>query len=70
MIDFVGSLLYNFKKILLNHTNLQSLNLLLSVRKLLEEVTIRLTRFTSINLEDHNPQKAGNGAMLTFIPFG
>ena len=60
---------HNFKKILHYCSNLLSLALHLGVRKLLEEVTILLTKFTSVNLEDHNPQKVVNNAMATFIPF-
>ena len=61
---------HNLKEILLYCSNLSSLALHLGVRKLLEEVTILLTKFISVNLEDHNPQKAANNAMPTFIPFG
>ena len=61
---------HNFKEILLYCSNLSSLALHLGVRKLLEEVTTLLTKFASVNLEDHNPQKAANNAMPTFIPFG
>ena len=50
-------------------SNLPSLDLLLSVRKLLKGVTIHLTKFTSVNLEDHNSQKATEGAIPTFTPF-
>ena len=42
--------------------------MLLSARKLPKEVTILLTKFTSVNLEDHNSQKATEGAILTFTP--
>ena len=35
--------------------------MLLSARKLPKEVTILLTKFKSVNLEDHNSQKATEG---------
>ena len=61
---------HNFEEILLYCSNLLSLALHLGVRKSLEEVTILLAKFISVNLEDHNPQKAANNAMPTFLPFG
>lgn len=54
----LGYCFHNFKKTLLHHTNLLSLNLLLGVRKLLEEVIILLTKFTSVKLEDPNPSES------------
>ena len=61
---------HNFEEILLYCSNLLSLALHLGVRKSLEEVTILLAKFISVNLEDHNPQKATNNAMPTFLPSG
>ena len=43
--------------------------MLLSARKLPKEVTVLLTKFKSVNLEDHNSQKATEGAIMTFTPF-
>ena len=64
--------MHNFKNFAPAHINqIQVLtSSLISELTCIEEVTILLTKFTSVNLEDHNPQKAAKGVMPTFVPFG